>query len=529
MNKAYARYTKVLIAAIFFAVLCFAVVLGVTPKVDAETVNYGGTYTYGVTYENLEVNLKENGEQGGYYELNERYYAEGKDKLVEGGKIGRFEFDAVFKSSSGSESRDVKIYIIVQKRTPILTKEIDPNKEYSEHDIFVDSPSDLSATYGDLQSTLSGGLPENYAITEGGNTVGNAGKRYIPIMYTPADTEHYKILSGTYFSNTTDYAYNPNCTVGVDVARAEYDMSGVKFNDATVYFTMGDLVNIGISGTLPDGVSVTYEGNSVSSEGEFTVTAKFSGDIQNYMPIPNMTAKLTTVMTAFSKAKGSLNVKIYSTIDNASISSLVNVNIALTEENVSANFKRYIVKINSVGEPNGEYYIDMNIIGFRITGTDFSFYKNVNNERVNVTDYQIISDSVIRVKDTSFGEYILEIGVEPIDIIETPTKLWWIIPLVLCVVVLIAGGVALFIIYHKKRTAIQKDNPTTLDDDNSNAVIQSETTSNNQIEKKLEVDGKVDNNAENKQTKQTTNNSPKSKKKKKKSSSKQQYLGKKKN
>lgn len=525
MNRVRARYTMVLILAIFVAVSCFAVILFTTPTTYAEEAVYVGTYTYGVTYRNLEANLKENGELGGYYELDEKYLEQGQDILVEGGKIGRFEFDATFSPRGSSESRKTKVYINVEKRTPILRSEAVEGEYNSEYDLIVDLPNDLSATYGDLQSTLADDLPKSFSITEGDMTVGNAGKRYIPIMYTPEDTEHYKMLSGTYYSNSQDYAYNQNCTVGVDVAKADYDMSAVKFDDATVYFTMGDSVNIGVSGTLPEGVSVTYEGNGVTSEGQFTVTAKFMGDVQNYNSIPNMSATLTTVMTAFSMVKGSLSIKIYSTTENQSVSSLVNVNISLTEDDVSEKLKRYSIKINSIGTPNGEYYIDMQIIGLKIGDKTFAFDKIAGDDRVSVTDYEVLSDSLIRFKDTSFGNYILELKVEAIDT-GKPSQLWWIIPIVLGALVIICGGVALLIIHYKK-----KESEKSLSKDDLEKVVEQEEiiSDNEQIEKSINVIKEEKVEIENKVDKSKTSHNNAKKKKKNGGKSKQQYLGKKKN
>lgn len=70
-----------------------------------------------------------------------------------------------------------------------------------------------------------------------------------------------------------------------------YDMSGVVFADATVVYD-GEVHSLVLSGNLPDGVTVSYQGNGQVNAGEYTVTAKFTGDTDNYEPIPDMTAKL---------------------------------------------------------------------------------------------------------------------------------------------------------------------------------------------------------------------------------------------
>ena len=78
------------------------------------------------------------------------------------------------------------------------------------------------------------------------------------------------------------------------VTKATYDMSGVSFTDAEFSYT-GREVTPAIVGTLPEGVTVSFvsEPGVIKQIGEYTVTAIFSGDSNNYNAIPNMTAKYT--------------------------------------------------------------------------------------------------------------------------------------------------------------------------------------------------------------------------------------------
>ena len=77
-----------------------------------------------------------------------------------------------------------------------------------------------------------------------------------------------------------------------EIGRATYDMSGVTFADAS-FVEDGTVRSLAIVGTLPAGVTVTYEGNGQSVPGTYTVTAKFTGDTVNYYQIDDMTATLT--------------------------------------------------------------------------------------------------------------------------------------------------------------------------------------------------------------------------------------------
>ncbi len=82
-----------------------------------------------------------------------------------------------------------------------------------------------------------------------------------------------------------------------DPDKKDYDMSGVMFEDLKVVYD-GEAHSIFIKGELPDGVSVSYEGNGMTNVGEYTVTAHFTGDSENYQEIPDKTAKLTIEQAA---------------------------------------------------------------------------------------------------------------------------------------------------------------------------------------------------------------------------------------
>ncbi|MCI8273772.1 MAG: hypothetical protein HFJ55_06810 [Clostridia bacterium] len=75
------------------------------------------------------------------------------------------------------------------------------------------------------------------------------------------------------------------------ITKARYDMSGIKFEDATFKYD-GQLHKIEIQGELPEGVAVKYANNEAKEIGEYDAIASFEGDYKNYYTIPNMTAKL---------------------------------------------------------------------------------------------------------------------------------------------------------------------------------------------------------------------------------------------
>jgi uncharacterized repeat protein (TIGR02543 family) len=76
------------------------------------------------------------------------------------------------------------------------------------------------------------------------------------------------------------------------INKAIYDMTTINFEDA-VYTYDGTAKNIEITGTLPNGVNVSYLNNNQINSGNYTVTAKFTGDNINYEAISDMSATLS--------------------------------------------------------------------------------------------------------------------------------------------------------------------------------------------------------------------------------------------
>ncbi|MDE5618685.1 MAG: hypothetical protein K2I79_04285, partial [Clostridia bacterium] len=101
-----------------------------------------------------------------------------------------------------------------------------------------------------------------------------------------------KTITVTY-TDPEDSSVTHSDTFTVSIGKGTFDMSNVKFEDKTVTYN-GEEHNIEISGDLPEGVSVSYEGNGqieVNEEG-YIVTAKFTHSNPNYNEIPDKTAKL---------------------------------------------------------------------------------------------------------------------------------------------------------------------------------------------------------------------------------------------
>ncbi len=122
---------------------------------------------------------------------------------------------------------------------------------------------------------ISGTLPAGVTVSYEGNG--------------QTDVGSYTVTAN--FTGDPSYKPIPSMTATLSITKANYNMSGVSFDDATEYYNAREY-SIYISGTLPAGVTVSYDGNGQSEVGDWTVTANFTGDKKNYNDIPSMTATL---------------------------------------------------------------------------------------------------------------------------------------------------------------------------------------------------------------------------------------------
>ncbi|MCD8371677.1 MAG: carbohydrate-binding domain-containing protein [Clostridia bacterium] len=143
------------------------------------------------------------------------------------------------------------------------------------------SPSvDTSKTYtydGSAKTFITLTGDENYTVY-GDNTATKAGTYTVTLVLK--DSANYEWSSDA----VTTYTW----TIG----KATYDMSGIAFESDTVEYD-GAEHSIGISDELPEGVTVSYSQKNITEAGEYTITATFSGDSENYEAIADMTATLT--------------------------------------------------------------------------------------------------------------------------------------------------------------------------------------------------------------------------------------------
>lgn len=125
---------------------------------------------------------------------------------------------------------------------------------------------------------IRGTLPRGLAVEYEGNNQTNAGVYTVTAKFV-GDPDNYELVDPI--------------VVTLTIKKATYDMSDVTFEDATFTYD-GEAKSIEIQGTLPEGVTVAYEGNGQTEVGVYTVTAKFKGEDElNHELIDDMTATLT--------------------------------------------------------------------------------------------------------------------------------------------------------------------------------------------------------------------------------------------
>ncbi len=140
--------------------------------------------------------------------------------------------------------------------------------------------ADKTVTYnGEEHSVaISGKLPANVTVKYSGNDRTDAGE------YTVTASFYYKGV----------YIEGKDLTAELKINKATHDMSGVSFDSAVAIYT-GSAHSLTVSGRLPDGVYVEYDGNGKIEVGEYTVVAKFIYDKKNYNDIQNKTATLNII------------------------------------------------------------------------------------------------------------------------------------------------------------------------------------------------------------------------------------------
>jgi len=183
--------------------------------------------------------------------------------------------EETYVSASGNDApATTSITLTVKKADGSVTNVSDISKEYDGTP--VTAPTYTSSSKG--EATIEYKVKDADDDTYTTEAPKNAGSYTVKVTVA-ADDDYGKV------SETANFT----------IAKAEYDMSNVYFEDVT-YVYDGDEKTIKIDETtLPEGVSVKYTDNKLTKVGSIEVTATFTGDSNNYEAIEPMTATLTVV------------------------------------------------------------------------------------------------------------------------------------------------------------------------------------------------------------------------------------------
>lgn len=137
-----------------------------------------------------------------------------------------------------------------------------------------------TVTYDGGEHTLAieGTLPEGVEVLYVGGGKVNAGE--------------YSVVAKFYYNGA--YVAGADLTATLTISKITVSLEGIDFVGTTVLYN-GQAHSLAVSGILPEGVTVTYEGNGVSALGTHTVTAKFSVVNGNYV-IEGATEKSATIV-----------------------------------------------------------------------------------------------------------------------------------------------------------------------------------------------------------------------------------------
>ncbi len=167
---------------------------------------------------------------------------------------------------------------------------VNPSTKYNETKKEVSvyaKPDIITFENAELQYNGQNQTPTVVVIDKNGNTL------ECDTDYTVTFPENSKDI-GEYSATVTfigKYASIDSKNLAYSIVKANYDMTGVVFNDLTVTY---DKNSHSIFATnLPEGVTVEYSNNGKTEPGVYEIVATFTGDTEFHNAIPNKTAILT--------------------------------------------------------------------------------------------------------------------------------------------------------------------------------------------------------------------------------------------
>ena len=230
-------------------------------------------------------------------------------------------------------------------------------------------------------------------------------------------------------------------------------MSGISFKNVTFKYDGNEHI-VEITGTLPQGVTVSYENNKGTNAGTYNAVAIFIYDEDNYNEILNMNAVLTINKDKQSYVNPETNKEDVIVSSEEGIDPNKNLKVELVETEISnekfnefLNEKQkvaiaYDVKLIQNGvevQPDGTLKIKI-LIPEKLKDREFSIIHIHNDDEFITLDYEIDGEYII-VYTNQLSEFVF--------VYKMGSLLWLII--VLTVIVVLEAVLLVFLMKKKKQ------------------------------------------------------------------------------
>ena len=233
-------------------------------------------------------------------------------------------------------------------------------------------------------------------------------------------------------------------------------MSGISFNNKTVVEN-GENQSLTITGTLPNGVTVTYSLTECVEPGIYEITASFAGYSANYNTISPMKATLTIKQVELKFESNFEEDVIVSSPEGIDPNKELFVELVEMEES-GKDFTEFLEKGERVAvaydvkllkdgvevQPDGTLVIKI-LIPQELRNRNFNIMHIHNDTEKTILEYQIEGDYVV-VETDKLSEFAF--------VYETGSILWLII--VLGVLALLETGLLVYLLNLRKKQKLYK-------------------------------------------------------------------------
>lgn len=248
-------FLSIFIFILVFCAMIFGVVFGMPSSIEAMALDKAITITavdkqhvYGEETKTLEYVIS-----GEIITLEEEELLNIRLLKSEGGEVGQYDITVLFDVIEGITVSTVNgVYTI----TPAI---------YDTRDLFF---GNQTVTYDGMAKSIfvEGYIPDEITVSYASNGQTNAGEYLVSAIFE--STSNYTVIGGTRYAT-------------LSIRKADIDIGGLIFSSGTFTYD-GTPKSLKVVGSIPDTVSIRYQGNLAQSAGTYRVTAIIDYDKSNY-------------------------------------------------------------------------------------------------------------------------------------------------------------------------------------------------------------------------------------------------------